>query len=109
MPETTPGSMPCYDSVDGGIYTVEFGMSDSTTIRVPVGTHTRLQRIAREEARPIGQVIDAMLDDFEKRRFFAGLAEDFARLQADPEAWADYEAEMSAWDVTLRDGLGDEP
>ncbi len=84
-------------------------MSASTTIRVPAATHTRLQRIAREEARPIGQVIDALLDDFEKRRFFAGLAEDYARLQADPEAWADYQAETAAWDDTLGDGLGDEP
>lgn len=82
--------------------------SASTTIRVPIATHARLQRLASEEARPMGQVIDAMLDDLEKRRFFAGLAEDFARLQADPEAWADYQAETSVWDATLRDGLGDE-
>jgi predicted transcriptional regulator len=83
-------------------------MSPSTTVRVPAATHDRLRRLAAEEGRPMGQVIDALLDDFEKRRFFAGLAEDFARLQADPEAWADYLAETSAWDATLQDGLGDE-
>jgi hypothetical protein len=83
-------------------------MTASTTIRVPAATHARLRRLAREEGRPVGQVVAALLDDFEKRRFFAGLAEDFARLQTDPEAWAEYQAETSAWDGTLRDGLGDE-
>ena len=84
-------------------------MATTTTIRVPTSTHARLRRLADEQARPIGEVIDALLDDDEKRRLFAGLAEDFERLGADPVAWADYEAEVSAWEATLGDGLGDEP
>ena len=84
-------------------------MATTTTIRVPTSTHARLRRLADEQARPIGEMIDALLDDDEKRRLFAGLAEDFERLRADPVAWADYEAEVIAWEATLGDGLGDEP
>jgi hypothetical protein len=80
----------------------------TTTIRVPTITHDRLRRLAQVEDRPIGQVIEILLEEYEKQQFFAGLAEDFARLQADPEAWADYQAELGAWDVTLKDGLEDE-
>jgi predicted DNA-binding protein len=80
----------------------------TTTVRVPTSTHKRLQVLAAEETRSIGEVIEALLDEDEKHRFFAGLAEDFARLQADPEAWADYQAEVARWDSTLRDGHDDE-
>ena len=82
---------------------------DTTTIRVPTRTHVRLRRLAAEQARPIGAVIDAMLDDHDRRQFFAGLAEDFERLWSDPAAAADYKAEVAAWDATLTDGLADEP
>ena len=81
----------------------------ATTIRVPAATRARLRRLAAEEARPIGQVIEALHDDYEKRMFFARLTEDFAWLRADPAAWADYEAEQTAWEATLSDGLEDDP
>ncbi|WP_258024922.1 hypothetical protein [Streptomyces bambusae] len=34
------------------------------------------------------------------------ILDQYTRLQADPEAWADYVAEMSEWDGTAGDGLG---
>ncbi len=83
-------------------------MPATTTIRVPTATHERLQRLASEQARPIGRVIDTLLDDYEKREFFAGLGEDFARLRDDPGALRSYEEEVAAWDGTLRDGLDDD-
>jgi hypothetical protein len=33
----------------------------------------------------------------------------YAALRADPEAWQEYQAELAAWDVTLADGLDDDP
>jgi hypothetical protein len=83
-------------------------MPVTTTIRVAAATHERLQRLAREEARSIGQVIAALLDDYERRRFFAGLAEDFARLTADAVAQGDDGTVIAAWKATRRDRL-DEP
>lgn len=49
------------------------------------------------------------LTDVERRHFLDQHNADMAALRADPEAWAAYQAELAAWDVTLLDGLEDEP
>jgi hypothetical protein len=77
----------------------------TTTIRVPDATHAKLQRLAADEGRPIGQVIEELIARYERERFFAELAEDLARLRADPAAAAEYDAELAVWDATLLDGL----
>lgn len=76
-------------------------------IRVPRATPARLLRLAEEANRPVGQVIDALLNEREKRSFFDGLAADFQRLREDPAAAAEYDAETRLWESTLSDGLGD--
>jgi hypothetical protein len=81
----------------------------TVTIRVPNTTHAKLQRLAAEEGRPIGQVIDELIGRYERDRFFAELAEDFARLRADPAASAEYDAELALWNSTLLDGLENWP
>jgi predicted DNA-binding protein len=81
----------------------------TVTIRVPEETHAKLQQLAAEEGHPIGQVIDELLDRYERDRFFEELAEDFARLRADPVTSAGYDAELAAWDTTLLDGLAEYP
>ena len=78
------------------------------TIRVPSSTHARLQDLARGQDRTIGAVIETLLDDYERRRFFVGLGEDFERLRADSAAWSDYQAEVAAWDSALREGLAND-
>lgn len=60
------------------------------------------------QARPIGKEVEALLDDYERHEFSAGLAEDFCGLRDDPAAWADYQAEVGAWEATLGDGRDDE-
>jgi hypothetical protein len=80
-------------------------MSTMTTIRVPTATHDRLKRLANQQSRPIELVIDKLLDDYEKREFFAGLGEDFARLRTDADSVKDYEDEVAVWDAMLKDGL----
>ncbi|MGH2557685.1 MAG: hypothetical protein ACRDJH_01365 [Thermomicrobiales bacterium] len=81
----------------------------TVTIRVPDTTHVKLQRMATEEGRAIGQVIDDLVDRYERDRFFEEMAEDFARLRADPVASAEYDAELAVWDSTLLDGLENLP
>jgi len=49
-----------------------------------------------------------LLDDDEKRAFFAKLGEDFTRLCADAIDSASYDDEMAIWDTALDDGLQDE-
>jgi len=84
-------------------------MASTTTIRVSLQVREQLAELAKAEGKPIGQFIQGLVAEHEKQQFFKQLAEDFRRLQSDPEAWADYQNEMAEWDTTLMDGLEDEP
>ncbi len=81
----------------------------NTTIRIPDATHAALQQLAREQGRTIGQVVTDAVDHYARAQFLAGLNEDYARLRADPAAWADWQAELSSLDGTLLDGIADDP
>ena len=80
----------------------------TTTIRVPVATRRRLQELAADHAQSIGEMVGFILADYENHRFFAKLSDDFRRLQADADGWADYRAEVAVWETALGDGLADE-
>ena len=77
----------------------------ATTVRVDNSVHAKLLELAAEEQRPIGQVIEAAIDQYRRAKFWQGVREDYERLQADPVAWAEYQDEVALWDVTASDGL----
>ncbi len=81
----------------------------TTTIRISSATHATLQRLAAEEGQTIGQVADAAIGRYEREQFLTALNEDYARLAADPIAWADWQAELKSLEGTLMDGLEDDP
>jgi len=81
----------------------------SVTIRIPPTAHIRAQRLAEEDSTTLGAVIDAALERYERERRLERYNADMARLQADPEAWADWQAEISAIDGASFDGLADYP
>jgi hypothetical protein len=76
-----------------------------TSIRVYPETHAVLTSLAKRSRQPLTQYL-AWLAEAERRRvFFEELTESVDRLRADPEAWAEYQAESKALDGTLMDGL----
>lgn len=79
-----------------------------TTIKVSVQTRDRLKRIADEDHLTMESALSQVLDHAEEARFWEGVRADYARLQADPEEWADYAGELAEWDATTSDGLPDE-
>lgn len=81
----------------------------SVTVKVPVETHAKLAALATEDRRPMGEVLTDLIERERRRRFLEGANEDFARLQDDPAAWADYQAEHRSMEGTLMDGLEDDP
>jgi hypothetical protein len=83
-------------------------MTDMTTIKVSVATRDRLKRLADEDHLTLDAELARTLDKVEEARFWAGVRADYARLQADPEKWADYVSELAEWDQTAGDGLSDE-
>ena len=84
----------------------------SITIRIPAEAHERARRLAAEEERPIAQIIATSLDRYERERMIAGYWAAMERLRADPEASAEFDEEVRAWDAAsladLKASLGDE-
>ncbi|MGH3235292.1 MAG: hypothetical protein ACRDOH_19010 [Streptosporangiaceae bacterium] len=79
-----------------------------TTIKVSAQTRDRLKRLADEDHLTMEAELARTLDKAEETRFWAGVREDYARLQADRQEWDDYVSELAEWDNTAGDGLADE-
>lgn len=65
------------------------------TVRVNPRLHERLQQLSAAEQRSISQIIEDAIDRYEKDKFWTAVHEGFARLRADPEAWAEYQDEAA--------------
>jgi hypothetical protein len=81
----------------------------SVTIRVPQETHEQLRRLAASRNQAIGDVVAAAVERLEEDEFWRDMETAFEQLFSDPEARAEYLAEHRDWEVTLLDGLENEP
>ena len=81
----------------------------AVTVKIPVEAHVKLVELATAQQRPMGELLAELIERERRRAFLEGLNEDFARLRADPDAWADYQAEVRSMDGTLMDGLENDP
>ena len=77
----------------------------TTTVRVHETTHRSLKEMARETGEAMADILADALQQYRRQRFLKGLAEDFAALRSDPDAWEDELRERQAWDATLGDDL----
>ena len=50
-------------------------------------------------------VLDQALVAYRRKLFFEQMNAGYAELRADPEAWAEVEAERKLWNATQMDGL----
>ena len=81
----------------------------ATTVKISVATRDTLADLAAAEGRPMGEVIADLVERERRRRFFDAADAAYARLRADPAAWADWQAELRSMEGTLMDGLEDDP
>lgn len=81
----------------------------ATTVRVEEKLAVTLRDLAAEERRPIGQVIESAIAQYQKEKFWKGVHDDFTRLRSDPAAWKDYQDELALFEGGSMDGLEDEP
>jgi len=72
-------------------------------MRVSEDTRARFARLARATGRPMTELLDEAVDALERRVFFVRLEDRYRELRADPEAWAQIQAERTAESDTLRD------
>jgi hypothetical protein len=50
-------------------------------------------------------MLDELVGDLQRKRFWADFNAACAALQANPAAWADLQTEDAVWEFTLADGL----
>lgn len=79
-----------------------------TTIKVRPQTHARLQEIAKEDDRSMGEVITFLVDRYERERFWQGVAEDLDKFKADEEGYQRYRDEFAEWDNQTTESLASE-
>jgi hypothetical protein len=75
-----------------------------TTIKVEVRARDDLARIAADDlgGATLNAALTHLLTEYRKAKILAT----YARLEADSNAWQDYESEIGEWDGLAGDGLG---
>ena len=79
----------------------------STTIRVSEKTRDTVHDLARNVGVPMAEIVEQAIELYRRQHILDAANAQYASLRADPEAWAEVEAERAIWDVTLADGLED--
>ncbi len=80
-----------------------------TTVKISTETRDKLAKLAAARKRPMSEVLTEIVERERRRAFLEDANAAYARLRADPEAWADYQAEIRSMEGTLMDGLEDDP
>jgi predicted transcriptional regulator len=79
-------------------------------VRLKPESHAKLQETARDENRPMGDIVADALQRNRLEQVWERARESVARLKADPVAWKGYQDEIAVWDSLAGDGLtGEEP
>ena len=76
-----------------------------TSISISEIAHRQLAELAEWSGVSLAAALERAVKDQYDRQFWSAVNAGYAALRADPEAWAEVEAERRAWDATLRDGL----
>lgn len=79
------------------------------TVRVRPHTYQILQDLAKERGESLPDALDHLVEELRRWRILQQANEAYAAMLADPEAEAAWNAEMSAWDATLADGMAQYP
>lgn len=78
-------------------------------VRVRPDAYRKLQNLAREDGVSVSAVIDRIVEETRRARILTEASEAYVAIAADPVADASWRAEIAAWDVTVGDGLPQEP
>lgn len=80
-------------------------MASHTTVRIDPAAHRTLQALRRQTGATTPEILGRALEEYRRRHFLEGLAEDFAALRMDTTISANERAESALWDATATDGL----
>jgi len=80
----------------------------NSVVKISPSSHAKLQDMSRNEQRPMGEIVNDLIERYEREQFWMSARESVERLRADPVAWKDYLDEVALWDQTSGDGLENE-
>jgi hypothetical protein len=80
-------------------------MSDPT-VGISPKTWQTLRELAEQSGKTIQDILDQAVEDYRRKLFLDAVNACYAALRADPEAWAEVEAERQYMAGSLMDGLG---
>jgi predicted CopG family antitoxin len=80
----------------------------SKTVRIYDDTHESLKQLADRTGEPMPELLSKAVEEYRRKHFLEGLAEDFAKLRADADKWKEELEERKTWDETLQDDLDEE-
>ena len=80
----------------------------TTTVRVDDQTHATLRELSCDMRESMQAILAKAVEAYRRQQFLIAANADYARLRADPEAWAEELEERRLWDNTLMDGLEDD-
>ncbi|HEV3260333.1 MAG TPA: hypothetical protein VG013_25990 [Gemmataceae bacterium] len=67
--------------------------------------HQTLQALSAQTGRAVQDILDQAVEDYRRKVFLEQLNAGYAALRADPQAWAEIEAERESMAGSLLDGL----
>lgn len=79
----------------------------ATNVRIQPQSYARLREMAERGGTTMPEILAKAIDEHYRKWLLEGLADDYARLRANPKAWAAELKERALWDHTLADGLED--
>ena len=80
-------------------------MSADSMIPISPTAHRTLLELARQANTSIEAVLNEAIETRRRQMFLERTNVAFAALREDQASWADYAAEVQAWEATLGDGL----
>lgn len=83
--------------------------SKTKVVKIPTEAHAHLVELAADQERSMGDLLADLIEQGRRRAFMEAANEDYARLKADPEAWADYWSEFKEWETADPGLLKDYP
>jgi predicted transcriptional regulator len=92
-------------NVDKNVFKSDDTSMAATTVRISPKGHALLRRLATASEASMSDVLDQALETYRRQKFLDEAGEAYDALRRDPRAWKMHQADISAWDATLSDGL----
>jgi hypothetical protein len=83
-------------------------MSTQSTVRISERSQKLLREFASEDKKSMSDLLDDLLEQERRKRFFDELDAAYGELRSDTSKWEEELAERQQWDCTLMDGLDKE-